>query len=193
MAWWQALSGLQQVFWVLAILSSTFFLLSTLMSIFGVDSFETDIDAEPLESSSGEILEFLSFRNIVAFVLGFSWTGMLFYSRFQVFSLLLAVVVGLGFAWMNQRLMKKLQGLESSGNSNLNEAIGQDARVSIQIDANMQGKGKVIVCVGNREMELLAATEDVQQLKRGEMVQVYGIEDNMVLVSKEDKLGIRSL
>jgi membrane protein implicated in regulation of membrane protease activity len=193
MAWWQALSGLQQVFWVLAILSSSFFLLSTLMSLFGVDGFETDIDAEPLESSSSEILEFLSFRNIVAFVLGFSWTGVLFYSRFQVFSLLLAVGVGLGFAWMNQTLVKKLQGLESSGNSNLNEAIGQEAKVSVQIDGKMQGRGKIVVRVGNREMELLAATEDMQSLRRGDTVQVYGIEDNIALVSKEDKLGIRSL
>jgi membrane protein implicated in regulation of membrane protease activity len=193
MAWWQTLSALQQVFWVLAILSSTFFLISTLVSLLGFDGFETDIDAEPLESSTGEILEFLSFRNLVAFVLGFSWTGVLFYPKFQVFSLLLALLVGLGFAWMNHRLMKKLRGLESSGNSNLNEAIGQDAKVSVQIDGKMQGKGKVVVRVGNREMELLAATEDMQSLKRGDMVQVYGIEDNIVLVSKEDKLGIRLL
>jgi membrane protein implicated in regulation of membrane protease activity len=193
MIWWQSLSGLQQVFWVLAVLSSTFFLISTLMSLFGVDSFETDIDTEPLESSGGEILEFLSFRNIVAFVLGFSWAGVLFYSSLQSFSLLLAALVGLGFAFINQTLLKKLRGLESSGNSNLNQAIGQDAKVSVQIDGQMRGKGKIVVQVGNREMELLAATEDLQSLQRGDMVQVYGIEDNIALVSKEDKLGIRSL
>lgn len=193
MAWWQTLSSLEQVFWVLAVLSSGFFLFSTLMSLIGFDGFETDIDSEPTQDSGGEIAEFLSFRNIVAFVLGFSWAGVLFYSRLQVISLVLAVIIGLGFAVLNHWLMKKLQGLESSGNSNLSEAIGQEARVSVQIDAKMQSKGKVVVRVGNRELELLAITEDAQSLRRGDVVQVYGIEDNIVLVSREDKLGIRSL
>jgi membrane protein implicated in regulation of membrane protease activity len=192
MVWWQALSGLQQVFWVLAILSSTVFLTSTLLSLIGFDGFETDIEMET-QGSAGEILEFLSFRDIVAFTLGFSWTGVLFYSQLKGLALFLALVVGFGFAFLNQWLMSKLQGLESSGNSNLHEAIGQDAQVSVQIDSKMRGKGKVVVRVGNHEMELLAATEDGHSLKRGDLVQVYGVEDNIVLVSKEDKLGIRSL
>ena len=192
MIWWQALSALQQVFWVLAILSSSIFLISTLLSLIGFDGFETDIDVET-EGSTGEILEFLSFRNIVAFILGFSWAGILFYPQLKGLALLLALVVGFGFAFLNQWLMNKLQGLESSGTSNLNQAIGQDAKVSVQIDPNMQGKGKVIVRVGNREMELLAVTEDAQRLQRGDVVQVYGIEDNTVLVSREDRLGIRLL
>lgn len=193
MAWWQALSTLEQIFWVLAVLSSGFFLISTVMSLLGFDGFETDVDGEPTQGSGGEILEFLSFRNLVAFTLGFSWAGVLFYSRLQVFSLVLAVIIGLGFAIFNHWLIKKLQGLESSGNSNLNEAIGQEARVSVAIDANMKGKGKVLVRVRERELELLAITEDAQSLKRGDTVQVYGVEDNIVLVSREDKLGIRSL
>jgi membrane protein implicated in regulation of membrane protease activity len=191
MVWWQALSTLQQVFWVLAILSSGFFLVSTLMSLFGFDGFETDLEGEP--SVSSELLEFLSFRNIVAFTVGFSWAGVLFYSRLQVFSLVLAVIIGLAFAVFNHWLVKKLQGLESSGNSNLNEAIGHEAKVSVQIDAGMKSKGKVVVRVRERELELLAVTEDAQLLRRGDIVQVYGVENNTLLVSREDKLGIRSL
>ncbi len=193
MLWWQSLSGLQQVFWVLAILSSSIFLISTLLSLIGFDGFETDIDVEPSEGSTPEILEFLSFRNIVAFSLGFSWTGILFFPQLKSLALLLAIIVGLGFAILNQWLMKKLQGLESSGNSNLSQSIGQEATVSVQIDAKMQGKGKVVVRVGGREMELLAVTEDNQSLKRGQKVQVYNVEDNLVFVSRDDKLGLRSL
>ncbi len=193
MVWWQALSALQQVFWVLAILSSSFFLISNLLSLLGFDGFETDIDTDSTQGSTGELLEFLSFRNIVAFTLGFSWTGVLFYPQFKGLSLLLALLVGFGFAVLNQWLMKKLQGLESSGTSNINQAIGQEARVSVAINAEMKGKGKVLVRVGEREMELLAVTEDIQSLSRGEKVQVYNVEDNIVFVSREDKLGIRSL
>ena len=46
MLWWQSLSGLQQVFWVLAILSSSIFLISNFIITIGFDGFETDIDVE---------------------------------------------------------------------------------------------------------------------------------------------------
>ena len=78
---------------------------------------------------------------------------------------------------------EKIARLGKQWQQQLKSAIGQEATVSVQIDAKMQGKGKVVVRVGNREMELLAVTEDNQRLQRGEVVQVYGIEDNIVLVS----------
>lgn len=193
MAGWQSLSVLQQVFWVLAILSSSFFLISNLMALLGFDGFETDIDHDVSVSSTGEIFEFLSFRNFVAFTLGFSWAGILFYPQVKSISLVLAILVGIAFMVLNQWLIKKLRGLESSGNSNLNRAIGQEATVSVQIDAQMQGKGKVVVRVGEREIEALAVTEDTQSLRRGQKVQVYNVEKNLMFVSSEDKLGIRSL
>ena len=208
MMWWQNLTALQQVLWVLAILSTSFFLLSTLASVFGfgdmdidtdldVGSADIDFDGEAPQaegqSAASEVLEYLSFRNILAFTLGFSWTGILFHGQLGALALLPAIPVGGAFGFFNEWLTKSMKGLETSGNTNLREAIGQQATVSVEIDENLQGKGKVVVKVGERELELLAQTEDGTPLRRGERVQVYYVENGILWVSREDKLGLNML
>ena len=204
MAAWAQLSTLQQVFWVLAVLSSGFFVGTTLLALVGFGDthvhtdFDTHLDTHfdghvEGEAHTGEVLEYLSLRNLLAFTLGFSWTGVLFYPQFGSLTLLLAFPVGVGFAVLNERLTKSMHGLETSGNANLNEAIGQSAQVSVLIDGGLQGKGKVVVRVRQRELELLAATEDAVSLRRGERVQVYGVENGVLLVSREDRLGLEKL
>ncbi len=201
---WSQLSTLQQVFWVLAVLASVFFGVSSLLSFAGVGDADagldtgldadvsTDADTSP-DGAGHEALEYLSLRNLLAFALGFGWTGVLFAPTLGAVSLALAVPAGLAFAWANLRLTRSLHGLESSGNANPYDAIGQDARVSVTIDPELRGSGKVVVRVRDRELELLAVTEDAQPLTRGERVQVYGVEDGRLLVSRDDKLGIRAL
>lgn len=208
MMWWQNLTALQQVLWVLAILSTSFFLLSTLASVFGLGDMDVDIDtdldmggadidldgeAPEVQSAANEVLEYLSFRNILAFTLGFSWTGILFHGQLGALALLPAIPVGGAFGFLNQWLTKGIQSLETSGNANLREAIGQQATVSVEIDENLQGKGKVVVKVGERELELLAQTEDGTPLRRGDRVQVYYVDNGVLWVSKEDKLGLEML
>ncbi len=201
---WTQLSTLQQVFWVLAVLGSVFFGVSSLLSFAGVGDADAGLDAgldadvsTDLDTSSNgaghEALEYLSLRNLLAFALGFGWTGVLFAPALGALSLLVAVPAGLAFGWANIRLTRSLHGLESSGNANPYDAIGQDARVSVRIDPRRSSSGKVVVRVRDRELELLAVTEDASALNRGERVQVYGVENGHLLVSRDDKLGIRAL
>ena len=206
MTWWTTLNGLQQTLWVLSLLSTTFFTVSTLLSFVGVGDMDFDVDVDmdvdmdvnadadlaAFESSGygAEVLEYLSLRNIAAFTLGFSWTGILFYESLGTLALLIAVPAGAGFAYLNQWLTKMMLRLESSGNVNLQETLGHSARVSVEVDAARAGKGKVIVRLLERELELLAITEDTQALKRGQRVQIYNVEDGVLWVSKEDRLGL---
>jgi len=181
---WQDLTTIQQILWVLAILSTSFFVFTTLLSSLGLGDtdFDTDVpdidvdmggdisanaldvpDIEGLDSpdaTTSELLEYLSFRNILAFTLGFSWTGVLFFPQLYVGALLLAIPAGGVFAYLNRWLTKRMHSLESKGNADVHDAMGQWAKVSVAIDENLQGKGKVVVRVRDREMELLAQTED---------------------------------
>ena len=202
---WESLSIFQQVLWVLAVLSTSFFLLNTLLAFVGVgdvdldgDVPDADIDLNgdpdaPGQHAASEVLEYLTLRNVAAFTLGFSWTGLLFHAQLGTLSILPAIPVGGAFAFLNSWLSKSLRGLESSGNANPMEAIGQTARVSVQVDENMKGKGKVVVRVRDRELELLALTEDDAPLNRGDRVQVYYVDDGVLWVSKQDRLGLESL
>lgn len=193
LTWWQETSITSQVLWVLALSSTSFFVLGTLLSTLGFG----DADVPDAEVSLGgegahgsEILEALSLRNILAFTLGFSWGGILFDEQVGAAALLLGVPCGLIFTYVNSLLTRKLRGLETSGNANLSEAIGQRGRVSVEVDENLSGTGKVIVRVRERELELLAQTEDDRALRRGDQVQVYNVENGILWVSKEDRLGL---
>lgn len=195
MTWWTTLNALQQTLWVLGILSTTFFTVSVLLSFVGVGDIDFDVDVDTdIDTDTGapgaEVLEYLSLRNIAAFTLGFSWTGILFYEQLGAFALLIALPVGAGFAFLNQWLTKTMLRLESSGNVNLRETIGHTGRVSVEVNAAQGGKGKVVVRLPGRELELLAVTEDTHALKRGERVQIYNVENDLLWVSKEDRLGL---
>lgn len=214
---WQDLTSIQQILWVLAILSTSFFLFTTLLASLGIGDADIDADIPDLELdadigtdaldtldadgidaadvgsvATSELLEYLSFRNILAFTLGFSWAGLLFFPQLNVASLLVAVPVGIGFASLNKWLTKRMHSLETKGNADLMDSMGQWAQVSVAINENLQGKGKVVVRVRDREMELLAQTEDAEMLKRGDRVQVYDVNDGILFVSKVDRLGLDS-
>lgn len=211
---WSSLTTVQQILWVLAILSTSFFLFTTLLASLGLGDADIDVDVPELEldadvatdaldsldadgmdagnAATSELLEYLSFRNILAFTLGFSWTGILFFQQLNVASLLVAVPAGMGFAHLNRWLTKRMHSLETKGNADIMDAMGQWAQVSVAIDENLQGQGKVVVRVRDREMELLAQTEDVEMLRRGDRVQVYDVNDGILYVSKADRLGLDS-
>lgn len=174
---WQALSVIEQILWLLALASSVFFL-GMVLSIF--DGFA---DIELAEVS--DVLEYLSLRDLAAFTLGFSWTGVLFYDPLGILSLAVAAFAGVGFANLNRLLTKRLQDLETSGNLPLTSAIGQSAKVSVQIDARRHKPGKVVVRIHNREVERLALTDDGQALARGDTVHVRDVIDGMLLVAKD--------
>lgn len=197
MTGWNALTTLQQFYWVLALVATLFFLASSLLSFLDLGGHDAPDalghDGAGHGGLEHEALEFLSLRNLLAFALGFGWGGVLLAPALGALSLPLAALVGLGFAWVNRQLSRQLGRLEGSGNLRLEEAIGQEARVSIRVDAERQGLGKVVVRVRERELELLAATEDEAPLARGERVQVYGVEDHHLLVSRRDRLGLRDL
>jgi len=176
---WQALGVIEQILWLLAFASSAFFL-GMVLSIF--DGFA---DVELAEVS--DVLEYLSLRDLAAFTLGFSWTGVIFYNVLGIWSLGLAALVGAGFASLNRLLTKRLQDLETSGNLPLTSAIGQDATVSVQIDPSRHNPGKILVRINSRDVERLAVTDDAEALTRGDAVHVQDVVDGMLLVSKTDQ------
>ena len=176
---WQALGVVEQILWLLALASSTFFS-GMVLSIF--DGFA---DVELAEVS--DVLEYLSLRDLAAFTLGFSWTGVIFYDVLGIWSLGLAALVGAGFASLNRLLTKRLQDLETSGNLPLTSAIGEDAKVSVQIDPSRHSPGKILVRINSRDVERLAVTDDAEALARGDAVHVQDVVDGMLLVSKTDQ------
>jgi len=65
-----------KTFWYIALPVSLFFLIQTIMTVVGAGHGDTDVDTHSFDSP----MELFTLRNMVNFLLGFSWGGISFYS-----------------------------------------------------------------------------------------------------------------
>jgi hypothetical protein len=99
---------LLKAFWYIALPVSLFFGLQTIMTFVGLSGGETDMD-----SDAGDVelpFEIFTLRNLINFLLGFSWTGISFYNSIQNKTVLIitSVLVGLLFVAIFFFLIKQI-------------------------------------------------------------------------------------
>ena len=85
--WWTSLDIYMKILWCIAIATSLTFVLQSILTFIGVDSggdFDTDIDTNfdsALDShptfEGDSSMNLFTFRNLINFFLGFSWTAIL--------------------------------------------------------------------------------------------------------------------
>jgi membrane protein implicated in regulation of membrane protease activity len=117
----------------------------------------------------------LSFQTLVAFVTFFGLAGLaaLKGELPLLASLGIAVATGSVALYIVAYLMSTLARLQSRGNVNLQNAIGQVGKVYLRIPAERSGEGKVSLVVQGRLMECKAATAG-PEIPTGTEVQVVG-------------------
>ena len=89
---------LLKAFWYIALPVSIFFGLQTIATFIGLGDSETDADSD--SGDSGDMpFELFTLRNLINFLLGFSWTGISFYNKFEnkTTLIVISVLVGLAF------------------------------------------------------------------------------------------------
>lgn len=184
--WWQALTMLQKVYWLIAIPFSVFFVLQTIMSLFGGDVLSTDGDADlAVESDAGIDFQFLSIKNLVAFFTLFGWVGVLTSSSGMaaIWSVLLAIVAGLLMMLLMATLMYFMSKLTESGTLELKKAIGKTGTVYLTIPAKRAGMGKVQISIQGFQT-LDALTDDETEIHTGAVVEVVDTLNEEILIVK---------
>ncbi|BDD00831.1 NfeD family protein [Persicobacter psychrovividus] len=169
-------------FWYVAIPSSLIFLIQFGMSfIGGGDDFDLEVEAEA-EVDSDDI-SLVSFKSLLHFILGFSWTGISFYHTINSLALLisLCVVVGMIFVYSLYYLIKQMHKLAEDNSFRIEHTLFQHAEVYLPIPAQKNGVGKVLVTVKGscREMDAISVTD---QIAAGTQVKVVAIEDDSLLI-----------
>jgi membrane protein implicated in regulation of membrane protease activity len=199
-SWWQSLSGVETFFWVLAVFSTTTFLIQSLLTLLGLNA-ESDADAgfgsmgdgsaDALDADLSDLADevfwgYFSFRNLIAFFLGFSWTGIacLDGGWSLAAAILLGVLAGLVFVAVVMAIMNAISKLQNSGNLDLRGASGNEATVSIAIPANRSGKGKVRFTLQGRLAELEAETEGEILNRNDRVFVIRQIDGQTLLVGK---------
>src|SRR5690606_29118222 len=97
------LDPLLRAFWFVAIPTSLIFLIQTIMTFLGADSYD-GLEADFTSDLSGADAPFqlFSLRNLINFLLGFSWTGIALYETIENKILLigLALFIGVLFVYL---------------------------------------------------------------------------------------------
>lgn len=178
------LDTLLQTFWYVAIPTSLIFFIQTIMTFVGADASD-GIDADFNGDLDGTDAPFqlFSLRNLINFLLGFSWTGISFYNTItnKPILIILSLAVGILFLFLFFMIIKQVQKLAEDNSFKISNTLNKTAEVYLTIPENKKGKGKIMISVNGAFHELDAMTEN-DKIPSGTVVKVVKIENNNILI-----------
>ncbi len=184
-----SLEPLQKFFWTIACCASLVFLIQTILTFVGLGT-DADVDAGPMDGSAdsmedGSLSGVFSFRNLINFLLGYGWAGVLLYNSIDKSWLLqlIAIAVGLVFVLAFVFMFRQVMKLSHDGSFKMKEAIGLKADVYLRIPAARSGRGKVQVSVKGSVHEIDAMTDNDKEIATGGQVEIIDVlGDDLLLV-----------
>lgn len=200
--WWNSLSELQQVMFIIATVATSLMILLIIMMLIGMDGGEAfdgdidvdmDVDIDDVDggsfSDSIDVynqesffslggLKIITIRGMLAF---FSIGGWVVFIMADTSPIWLAFLVGFASgsvaAILLAMVMRAIFRLESSGNLDYSTAIGKTGTVYIRIPKNKEGKGKIMLVHQGKMIEVDAITKGLNDILTKQEVKVVGLED----------------
>lgn len=189
--WWTSLDLFMKILWCIAIASSLIFIIETVLTFIGADvemDMDTDFDMPDGGFEGDPSMNLYTFRNLVNFLLGMSWTAILLQEQIASKALLMIIAFAVGallvFAVM--MLFKGLSKMQQSGNIDVyRSAVGCSGRVYLTVPAERKGAGKVQININNAIREYDALTDSEDDLKTGTSIKVTEVLDTNTLLVEE--------
>lgn len=178
------LEPLLRMFWYVAIPTSLIFIIQSALTFLGADVADgVEVDFEGDLGHGDTPFQVFSFRNLINFLLGFSWTGISFYSTISNTALLLifSLIIGVVFVYLFFVIIKNIQQLAEDNTFKLSSTINKTAEVYLAIPEKKSGKGKIMISINGSFHELEAITEN-EKIPSGALVRIIKIENNNLLV-----------
>lgn len=181
-----SLAPLLRMFWFVAIPSSIIFLIQTIMTFVGADSsdgLDADFDGDLQHGDAP--FQLFSLRNLINFLLGFSWTGISFYNAFPnnpTLLILIALAVGILFVYVFFLIIRQIQKLSEDNSFRFSQTLNKTAEVYLTIPARRSGKGKIMVSVNGSVRELDAMTDREEKIPSGSIVKVVNVDNDNILI-----------
>jgi NfeD-like C-terminal, partner-binding len=177
------LEPLLRTFWYVAIPTSLIFLLQTILTFAGGHHGDGGGFDAHTDGHDGDAFHLFSFRNLINFLLGFSWTGISLYALVSsgIALIIIALGVGVGFVWLFFFIIKQLQRLAEDNSFQLTDTLGKEVEVYLKIPANRLGKGKVLVSARGAIHELEAMT-DGPEIASNAKAKVVEIDGDVLIV-----------
>lgn len=188
-AWWDALSTVAKVYWIVAFPSTLLFLVQLVITFVGGDgdSDYDDFDHDGDFDADHGGFHIFTFKNLVAFFTLFAWSGLAcIEGGFGIATvIIISVVCGTIMMVIMASLFYYISKFSHSGTLNMKNAIGHSGDVYLSIPAKKAGMGKVQIKVQGALRTLNAMTEDTDIIRTGSLVQVTDIiGENILLVKR---------
>lgn len=194
--WWSGLDLMLKIMWCIAIATSLIFVVQSIMTFIGADTgadMDVDTDFDGASFDGDPSMNLFTFRNLVNFLLGFSWTGILLDGSFshRAITLLVATLVGLALVVAVMMLFKWLSGMQQSGNIDVRKSgVGCVGKVYLTIPGQRAGAGKVQITISGAVREYDALT-DGETIHTGTPIHVVEVlDESTLLVESQESLII---
>ena len=170
-------SSMYYIYWGAAIVASAVFVVQTLSLFIGFDTDhdfsggDTDFDADGLN--------LISVKTVACFILGFGWTGVIFYDFIdnKFWLMALSFLVGLVFMVLIAFLLRQVLRLSQDNTFRVEKTLGHVAEVYLSVPATPGKNGKIIVSIEGSLHELLAVTTHTADLQTGSRVRIVEVID----------------
>ena len=190
--WWTSLDLFMKILWSIAIATSLIFIIETILTFIGIDH---EIDADFDTSMDGGFesepsMNLYTFRNLVNFLLGMSWTAILLKETIVSTALLMVIAVAVGVMLVAavMYMFKWLSKMQQSGNIDVYKcAVGCIGKVYLTIPAQRKCAGKVQITINEAVREYDALTDSENELKTGASIKVIEVLDSSTLLVEEMK------
>ena len=183
--WFASLSAIEQFLFTTCVFSTLIFAIQFMLSVFCIMDDDSDTDSGDEGGDDGYSLgDIFTLRNGVSFLMGFSWGGLMAYDWGLTYSLVVAIVgfmIGSFFVAINMFLLFAMSKLKHEGNIHLENAIDEEATVSLVIPEHRSGVGKVMISLQGRLKEYHAVT-DGETLNRNAAVTVLDLSGSQLVV-----------
>lgn len=187
--WWTSLDLFMKILWCIAIASSLIFIVETILTFIGADvEMDTDIDVADGGFEGDPSMNLYTFRNLVNFLLGMSWTAIILNDQIasKALLMLIAFAVGALLVAAVMYMFKWLSKMQQSGNINIFlSAAGCNGKVYLTIPAERKGTGKVQISINESIREYDALTDSETELKTGTAIKVVEVIDSSTLLVEE--------
>ncbi len=190
------LSILEKFYLACAVFGGGFFILRTILMLSGIGDTDSDVDTDAGDIDHADIdhgdhmddidhgdhshgdagLKLLTVQGLTAFIMMFGLTGFSI-SRNSVlgsiFSIAIGILVGLFAMWLVAKGFAFMRSLQTSGNIQIYDAIGEEGTVYLTIPG--EGIGKISITISGRLKVVDAVSQDNVELKTGTRVRVTEI------------------
>lgn len=189
--WWTSLDLFMKILWCIAIASSLIFIIETVLTFIGADvemDMDTDFDIADGGFEGDPSMNLYTFRNLVNFLLGMSWTAILLNEQIKSKALLMliAFAVGAAIVFAVMMMFKGLSKMQQSGNIDVfKSAVGCSGKVYLTVPGERKGSGKVQININNSVREYDALTDSEDDLKTGTSIKVTEVLDASTLLVEE--------